>query len=336
MNPLNKIFRFYKIAKNNYRDTKYSKISIFLDLIKVKLKYGAGYLEYMLFDFLNHREHSYRDEFFTARQWKKMLEEVNPKNPRLDIDNKYESYKAFKEYYKRDILNINQASDRELEDFFIKNEKFFIKKSVSCGGYDVKKIGRDEFDKYRARGFDLIEEPIIQHKDINSISPYAVSTMRFTVLKNEDKIHLLKVAMRFGVNDKEVDNLSSGGGVLRVNEDGSLSDYGYSEPSENNNYKIVKLHIHPKTKFEFKKLRVPYFKEALELVKEMSLKLDEYGYFGWDIAITDKGPVVVEINPRPGFDLLQYYDFVQGNAGIRREIESFFNRGFRWEKNFYL
>ena len=46
--------------------------------------------------------------------------------------------------------------------------------------------------------------------------------------------------------------------------------------------------------------KVPMFKEAVDLVKEAAKVVPEIGYVGWDVAISEKGPVLVEGNCYPG------------------------------------
>ena len=46
--------------------------------------------------------------------------------------------------------------------------------------------------------------------------------------------------------------------------------------------------------------KVPMFKEAVELVKECSKIVPEIAYVGWDVAISEEGPVIVEGNCFPG------------------------------------
>ena len=45
--------------------------------------------------------------------------------------------------------------------------------------------------------------------------------------------------------------------------------------------------------------------EAKDLVLKCALINQNIQVVGWDVAITDKGPVLVEGNRRPGFDIVQ-------------------------------
>ena len=41
------------------------------------------------------------------------------------------------------------------------------------------------------------------------------------------------------------------------------------------------------------------------MVKEAALESDKILVVGWDVAITDQGPIIIEGNRRPGFDIVQ-------------------------------
>ena len=41
------------------------------------------------------------------------------------------------------------------------------------------------------------------------------------------------------------------------------------------------------------------------MVCEAALESDKILVVGWDVAITEKGPVIIEGNRRPGFDVVQ-------------------------------
>ena len=41
------------------------------------------------------------------------------------------------------------------------------------------------------------------------------------------------------------------------------------------------------------------------MVLDASLRSDKILVVGWDVAISDKGPIIIEGNRRPGFDLVQ-------------------------------
>ena len=62
-------------------------------------------------------------------------------------------------------------------------------------------------------------------------------------------------------------------------------------------------------------------KEAIELTKKAALLVPELGYIGWDVAISDKGPVIVEGNDIPGYDMPQNAAWHPDGKGILPDIE---------------
>mgnify|MGYP000795309594 FL=1 len=52
--------------------------------------------------------------------------------------------------------------------------------------------------------------------------------------------------------------------------------------------------------------QIPLFDQALELCRTASRRVEAHlKYIGWDVAITPDGPVLVEGNNLPGYDMCQ-------------------------------
>ena len=78
---------------------------------------------------------------------------------------------------------------------------------------------------------------------------------------------------------------------------------------------------HPIAKIKFDTVQVPFVKEAYEMALEAALVVPEVRYVGWDIAITDNGPVIMEGNEYPSYGLVQYYLFNDEHEGHLAAIE---------------
>ena len=59
------------------------------------------------------------------------------------------------------------------------------------------------------------------------------------------------------------------------------------------------------TQFEVKSANSGLEEEAIAMVKEAAKVVPEVGLVGFDIAITEKGPVMIEGNQLPGYDIYQ-------------------------------
>lgn len=59
------------------------------------------------------------------------------------------------------------------------------------------------------------------------------------------------------------------------------------------------------TNIKFDGFQIPYWEEIKEMVLEAALVNDKVNMVGWDVAISKNGPLIIEGNRGPGFDLVQ-------------------------------
>ena len=73
---------------------------------------------------------------------------------------------------------------------------------------------------------------------------------------------------------------------------------------------------HPYTGSPIQGFRFPQWEEAMEMVKQAATMVPEMGYVGWDVAFSDKGPVLVEGNNFPGHDIYQLPEHTPDKIGM--------------------
>ena len=124
--------------------------------------------------------------------------------------------------------------------------------------------------------------------------------------------------MRFGVGNSPVDNASSGGFFVGINlNDGTLKSSGLFMLE----YGGGKIHEHPNSGFKFEGFKIPYFKEACKEVVN-AVKIIPDRFIGWDVAIAQNGPMIVEANWDPHIFLSDYaYGGLLKNQHIKNLIE---------------
>jgi hypothetical protein len=138
----------------------------------------------------------------------------------------------------------------------------------------------------------LIQEYIEQHEVLQRIQPHSLNTLRvITFVNNREEVEILATMVKFGLGTSAVDNFSSGGCAARVDEVGIirkvvLEDSGSYEPVEK----------HPTTNQQIEGVQLPYFDEAVALAVRGQLHIPQLRTLGWDIAITPRGPVIIETN----------------------------------------
>ena len=205
------------------------------------------------------------------------------------------------------ILNVDDFVFRLRELFTLNSsmDSIFIKKTyASSKGTDIYKINSDEVfinDKIQGIYLDVtrseyvFQETIIQHSVINQLNSSSVNTIRIdTLLDNDGKVHVLSGYMRMSLKDQYVDNISRGGAMAIVDmNSGTLKKYAYPGFKNSGTKLLTK---HPKTGTVFEGFKLPYIKEAIDLVSRAALLMPGLRIIGWDVALSTTGPVIVEGN----------------------------------------
>jgi hypothetical protein len=192
------------------------------------------------------------------------------------------------------------------EKLFIetKKEHLFIKPLEGIGGFGCILLTNKQLKaqikthaSYLLSTSNLFESYIKQHTEINNIYPHAVNTLRMVHYTDKNhNIHILSTFMRFGQGLSNTDNTSGGGFSVAINQDnGTLFGPGRQEITKG----AAVYWEHPDTHYKFEGFTIPYFKEACHLVNTCAKHFPSR-LIGWDIAITEEGPVVIEGNHNPG------------------------------------
>jgi hypothetical protein len=196
-----------------------------------------------------------------------------------------------------------------LESIFEQNPSFdslIIKKTYgSYGGDQVFKIsllqikgdndliGNLYFEVIKS-GF-LFQETVKQHPELNKLNSSCLNTIRFeTFIDKDGIIEIISAYLRLSTSNNFVDNISSGGCQVTIGlQSGKLEKEGY--PSFGSNGTQV-YKIHPVTKTVFEGFTIPFFAEAKELVLRVASFMPGLRLVGWDMAIGESGPVLIEGN----------------------------------------
>lgn len=162
----------------------------------------------------------------------------------------------------------------------------------------------------------VIQEVVCQHQALAYLYQHSINTVRIqTLLTREKEVIILGAMIRFGRDNRQVDNLSSGGlGVGIDLEKGILKEYGHD-------FRSKKYTSHPTTGVPFLGYKVPYWNVVKELVGKTQLNFAYYKLLGHDIAITPTGPVIIEINAEPDNVMMeQCYGPILEDTRVRAEF----------------
>ena len=180
----------------------------------------------------------------------------------------------------------------------------------------VRDFKGDLYNYLYNKNLVLVEEVVIQCSEMNKLYPYAINTVRIITVNRYDNKQLVVAAyQRIGNHGYIVDNYNGGGMVVPINEKTGVIEYPAVDKLKNIYYK------HPMTNTDIVGFKVPKYKEAVKLALKASKVVKEIRYVGWDIAITDKGPVIIEGNEYPGHDIYQLPVHRTNNIGVLPKFE---------------
>jgi hypothetical protein len=140
---------------------------------------------------------------------------------------------------------------------------------------------------YLDKGF-LIEEKLTNTSEIAALYPASLNTFRVVTIKAPANRWCLAAAyLRVGAGGNVVDNIAAGGILVRVDAHGrTCSAHRHGRSIAN----------HPDTGAPLVGVELPGYRAACDLALAASAKLGFVGTIGWDIAATDRGPIIVEAN----------------------------------------
>ncbi len=291
-----KFSRFLQFASN---ESKKHKIVLMFDMMVSTFKYNISFLDYFYFRFYNKtgKERSlwagsgYMYEYHLV---------MNPKSSRAILENKIEFLDRYNEFVHRSYFTIGLLRRNPLKaEGLLANPsgKVVLKLSTGQVGAEVKVYNCKDFTsaslvaEMERLGFDLAEEYVIQHPALMAMSPSGLNTVRIFTQLEGSKVVFLGARLRISVNSP-VDNMGAGNIAATVEmETGKVTGAGvYSDITKKEEL------IHPVTGLEIKGFQVPYWKETVALAESAALLHRENKSIGWDIAISSKGPELIEGN----------------------------------------
>lgn len=303
------------ISKNNNK----SKLYIKFDIFKNFLKRGIGYTDYFRGDYINLTEKE-KDTFVTSKSFYRIIHYLNNYDYISIFHDKLIFNRFFEEYIKRDYLNLKKCSIKEFKEFLDKHKIVFAKNPLEECGHGIEKIEVNKIEnieelyhKLKKNKQYLIEEEIVQSKELNEINPNVVNSFRVVTLVHNGEAYILSNALR--VNQDETNVIGCTNDLyFSFSEDGTIDsnvidDYG-------NTYEE-----HPLTKKKFSEVCVKDVKEAFEMCRKAALEVPEVRYVGWDVGFSEKGPVIIEGNEYPGYGILQFYKLKNERTGHLKQIQ---------------
>lgn len=277
--------------------------------------------EFFMLDFA-HKNHAEWFTYLPDGSSRTIFNRMDTTNPSFYSGDKYQVYLKYKKYFKREMCKAVCSSDKEsFVAFLLDKGRVMVKPICGSLGDGIEIISKNDIAETESFFAGIMEkypdgcvaeELITQEESLAKLNPTSVNTLRITTVRMDDRVDA-ESFLRVGKMFSKVDNVAKGGIVCALDQETG---------------KIIRaidifgniFTAHPHTNMPLVGYTVPRFKEAVALAKELALVLPDYRYMGWDLALTDSGWILVELNAKAGIYCIQQ----TLGRGIRADFEKYF------------
>lgn len=306
-----------------------------------RLRYGIGPKLHSLFGLMDQPQEKWGN-YLLDENVRVILRRINPPDCREIVNDKLAFYehclqhgldtipviaavdnKASGEQRSGLLVSSSAEWDMRLQDC---NQSLFVKLIDGSWGQDAfaaepsgqgwrycKHYGsQQEFYAFAIKRFEgkrgwIVQPKINSHPELQQISsPGVLSTIRAVTCIVDGTPKLFFAAIRIPVGDNVTDNFSHGSqGNVTAPVDPITGEIGACRGSANKTWpEIVDVVSHPDTGNRIQGSQVPFWGAVLDLLDRGQRSLPFLKTLGWDIAITETGPVIVEANATYDVDVL--------------------------------
>lgn len=162
--------------------------------------------------------------------------------------------------------------------------------TISCSDFVTR------YAQYAYHGNRILQEYIVQHPTMQALNPSSVNTIRMMVYQPEDgPPRAFGAFARIGRSGTLVDNVGAGGMW-------SVADIHTGRLGPGHRPKLESEFVtHPDHGSPIDGVLVPFWEEAKEVACRTLAAFPSTRYLGVDVALTDKGPVIIEVNNKPDY-----------------------------------
>ena len=159
------------------------------------------------------------------------------------------------------------------------------------GGAGVSILDTDSFAGLLCETDFIVQERIINQADIQALNPSSLNTMRVITYICKEQYCYAPLAMRLGCGTNRLDNITSGGICVGVQDDGRLCPNAYTE------YCIEKYTKHPYTGISFDGYAIQNVDKVIKAAIECHKRTPHMRMASWDFTLNHEGKAtLIEVN----------------------------------------
>ena len=225
------------------------------------------------------------------------------------------------------MVYYNNGMKEELESILQLKYPTFIKNTVMEAGTGLlecevsgsdflingEQSSLEELKKRLGSKTWIIQRKQKAHTEIRKINATALNTTRIvTIYDGRDPVYLTGF-QSLATGSATTDSWDKGSIYVGIDpERNSLKKYGYYNPWVENKSRVTE---HPDSAIEFAGYKISDLQRAVKLcIKAHSILFFNF-IIGWDVALTEEGPRILEANEKPGMNAVQCLD-----GGLRYKI----------------
>lgn len=159
---------------------------------------------------------------------------------------------------------------------------------------DGKQYSTEEFISLIENQRLIVQEVVEQHDALKAFRTKSVNTIRIVTIRDKTgKVGVFAAFLRLSQDSESfVDNRAKGGlGVGIELDTGKLMKYGLPHDAYG-----IKTEIHELSSIRFMDYQIPFWSETMDLVCSAHKQFYDIQSIGWDVVITQKGPILLEGN----------------------------------------
>ena len=230
--------------------------------------------------------------------------------------NKYIFSKVFSDFYGRGCAMTRDVTPEKLRELAGDKGKVVLKPNCKGQGKGVRVLSTATEEEFSAAleqigkvENGIVDEYIVQHPDIARLNPDAVSIVRFYSVTGPEASYLFAPVFTAATN-KDISNGCQDALTAMID---IRTGQVISDAVDQNN--ISDYPVHPVTGVPFKGLKLPFWQETIDMMRKAVPLADKISNIGWDVAITEEGPLIIEANTIPGFNTAQYRGYAWVTEG---------------------
>ena len=182
---------------------------------------------------------------------------------------------------------------------------------------DVERFAAEVFEDF-GQGF-IFQTAVNQHADMRRMTGDAVGTLRVVTLRDGNGAKVLYSLWKIPSPEAMSDNFWQAGSMIAEIDTATGQ---LVKCKRGSGLDAEWIETHPENGETFAGYQIPFWDELNALATEAHMLFPEFGVFGWDIAMTQDGPLVIECNANPFHSL---YQLATGRGILNADLKPHFD-----------